>query len=658
MVSFLNPPLTPRSGNTLRVIFPQRVSSVAEGKQSLVSLDDQGDIQQRWLDSHTDLPLDISVVAGSGSGEILDRVEFVTLLEMIESGKYDLVLTEDLGRIVRRVAAYDVCELCEDHGVRLIAINNSGVDTATPGWRDAAFFAAFFYEKDNRDKSIRLKERLRARFLAGGALPRPIAGYDQPPGAKHEDQVSKNELWVPIYEEWFRKLDEDDALFSEIADWLNEINAPVGAYCRTKTEWDGTMVGQYTRNPILKGLRVHNERQTRRVNATGKYKSEKAPTEHRLEREVPHLAFVPTALYDRVIDKIADRNQVYSRTANGQNDTLKNKAKKRTRFPGQIIECGICGHGYVFGGHGQTDHLMCNGAREYKCWNGITVDGPLAAEKISQAVFREIESLEGFDEAFLASLHERASALSGSRASELQRITSDQQKCERELANLVDFIANGNTSTTIAARISELERHKVRLEHQATELEQRSDLELIIPTIDDVRNVVRESLRDLAIDSFEFSRVMRQLIPKIVVWPVRGCTGGKIYMRSEFTFQTAILLPDVNAREVLAESLERVLTVDLFEPAQPIRFREQVMELRAAINPDTGRKYTKYETAESVGITHTAAQNATKLQRTMNQLGLDDPMVRVTEPPADYPKLKRHKHERYTFSPLPHAGEP
>ena len=46
---------------------------------------------------------------------------------------------------------------------------------------------------------------------------------------------------------------------------------------------------------------------------------------------------------------------------------------------------------YVFGGHGQRDHLECDGARNYACWNGITVDGPLATERITQAVFAEME---------------------------------------------------------------------------------------------------------------------------------------------------------------------------------------------------------------------------------------------------------------------------
>jgi DNA invertase Pin-like site-specific DNA recombinase len=177
MTAFLNPPLTARDGVTLSVLLPGRVSCPRPGKQDVRSLDDQHDIQMRWLAEHTDLATQITVIAGSGSGEILDREEYQQLLQQIVSGKHDLLLVEDLGRIVRRVDAFKVCELCEDFRVRLIAINNHGVDTAQPGWRDVAFFVSYFYEKDNRDKSLRLKERLRSRFLTGGALPCPIFGY-------------------------------------------------------------------------------------------------------------------------------------------------------------------------------------------------------------------------------------------------------------------------------------------------------------------------------------------------------------------------------------------------------------------------------------------------------------------------------------------------
>jgi len=132
----LQPPLIPRDGRVLRIILPSRVSDPQPGKQSEQSLDDQPDIQRRWLAGHTDLSLDATVIAGSGSGEILDRKEYLLLMELIESGCYDLVLVEDLGRIARRVHVFFVCELCEDHGTRLISINNYGVDTALPDWRE------------------------------------------------------------------------------------------------------------------------------------------------------------------------------------------------------------------------------------------------------------------------------------------------------------------------------------------------------------------------------------------------------------------------------------------------------------------------------------------------------------------------------------------
>jgi hypothetical protein len=269
-----------------------------------------------------------------------------------------------------------VCELCEDHGVRLIAINNHGVDTDQPGWRDAAFFASFFYEKDNRDKSLRIKERLRSRFLDGGALPGRIYGYAKSPGAKSDAELIKASDAEAIYKSWFQKLD-GGATYAEIADWLNSRNVPVGPSCTAKSKWDGTLVGQITRNPLLKGERIHGNRRTRRHNATGKYKSEPAPEEDKLVRSVPHLAFFEEAYYDRVVAKVEARNAKYRRCKNGEGDPLSGRPKKRTRFPGQIIECGVCGRGFVFGGHGQKDHLMCDGARQYKCWNGVTVDGPL-----------------------------------------------------------------------------------------------------------------------------------------------------------------------------------------------------------------------------------------------------------------------------------------
>jgi site-specific DNA recombinase len=111
MVNELQPALTAHNGHTLRVLVPCRVSNPGPGKQDIRSLADQEALHRRWLDEHTSLPVDVTVVAGSGSGECLERAEYLRTMDLVESGHFDLVLTEDLGRIVRRIHAHLFCEL-------------------------------------------------------------------------------------------------------------------------------------------------------------------------------------------------------------------------------------------------------------------------------------------------------------------------------------------------------------------------------------------------------------------------------------------------------------------------------------------------------------------------------------------------------------------
>lgn len=169
----------------------------------------------------------MTVIAGSGSGELLDRAEYLRLTQEVETRRYDLVLCEDLGRIVRRIHAHLMCEHCEDHDTRLCA-KNDHVDTALPNWREASIFAAFHHERSNRDTSERIKRTHRSRFIGGSCLTRRVYGWIKPPGAKSDADLRKDPDAEPIYREWFRMLDEDEsASFADVARWLNSIGIPV-----------------------------------------------------------------------------------------------------------------------------------------------------------------------------------------------------------------------------------------------------------------------------------------------------------------------------------------------------------------------------------------------------------------------------------------------
>ena len=125
MAALLNPPLVPRNGHDLKVLGIARISTE---HQDALSLADQESLYRQWLAQHAGPPFALTMIAGRGSGEWLDRQEALRATAEVETGTYDLVIAEDLGRIFRRVHALLFCELCEDIGTRLIAINDN-VDT-------------------------------------------------------------------------------------------------------------------------------------------------------------------------------------------------------------------------------------------------------------------------------------------------------------------------------------------------------------------------------------------------------------------------------------------------------------------------------------------------------------------------------------------------
>jgi site-specific DNA recombinase len=66
--------------------------------------------------------------------------------------------------------------------------------------------------------------------------------------------------------------------YAEVADWLNGKDVPTGPWCE-REKWDGPLVSKFTHNPILKGILQRNQRVSKRVNKTGRHRSEKAPKE-------------------------------------------------------------------------------------------------------------------------------------------------------------------------------------------------------------------------------------------------------------------------------------------------------------------------------------------------------------------------------------------
>lgn len=260
-----------------------------------------------------------------------------------------------------------------------------------------------------------------------------------------------------------------------------------------------------------------------------------------LTRECPHLSFIEPQRYDRVIRKLDLSLGRYRRVGKNGRDTRSRIPRKRTRFPGQIIECGVCGRGYVFGGHGQTDHLMCDGARAHHCWNGLSVDGPLATRTILSAVLNEVKLLPDFDEAFLESVNAVADRMDSENAADQRKAEREIDRLTRELNNLLAQVRELGPSRSVHDEIKRVEYERDGHEFRLAELKEAPRSTVVVPRIDELKKLARSTISQVIDDGFELNRVMRGLVPKIVVFPYRLCDGGHPVLRSRFRLHLANL---------------------------------------------------------------------------------------------------------------------
>jgi DNA invertase Pin-like site-specific DNA recombinase len=617
-----------------------RISTVHQDKRSN---EDQVALCRRWVADRLDGDVRWEAIASRISGAFLDGRALADAEARVESDELDLVIVEDLGRICRRHRALDFCDLCEDHGVRLIAINDD-IDTAREHWKLNAFFAALRHQLYNHDTAARIRRSLRHRFTQGGVFQCPIYGYLKTPGSKRDQDVVKDKAAEQVYSEWFRML-EGGASYAEVADWLNRGDIKPGPYCRQKV-WTGRMVRRVTFNPILKGCRLRNVKETKRVNSSGHSRSVDAPPEMLLRRDCPNLRFIEPDRYDRVISMLRTKNAGYARGRRLKNaDSRKGVSRKRTVWPGQHIVCGVCGRLYYWGGHGQRDHMMCAGRRDYLCWVGATFDGWLAAGLLCQAVLDHIEALPDFDDTFKEAVRQRCQASRSGIDEELARLTAQLETLDGQTDRAAEAILTMGGSATLTRKLAALEAQSEGLRERLDLLRRCPREDITLPRVSELKRLARDAIEKLAFDSPDFGRRMRVLIPTIRVYPYRLCDGGRVVLRARLILNLASLLGEAASVAGLDELQREELTVDLFEPPEREQFREQVIKLR-------GDGFSEHRVAAQLDLTVTAAQHAAALQRAMDERGLTDPYVPVTEPPADGEWRRRHNQGRYRFEPL------
>ena len=317
--------------------------------------------------------------------------------------------------------------------------------------------------------------------------------------------------------------------------------------------------------------------------------------------------------------------------------------RKRTRFPGQHAVCWYCGRQAVWGGNGMTDNLMCNGSRQWRCWDSIGFPGAAAGAAVAAAVDAELARLDGFDAQFREMVELAVREGGAGLARERAELARDEEAGAREEANVMAAIAAYGPRPMLEQKLKDLEAGARDRARRRGALQAREDRAPKLPGSGaELRSLFDEKFRGLAHDSPEFGDLLRLIVPEFHVYLVRLCDGGHLLPRARIALNLAGIVPDARHAPGFVRMLTRVLTVDLFEPPQRERVRAEAVRL-------TAEGLDQRMVAARLQVTQPAVSKALILDRLMREQGLETPYVLVAEPPADYPKLRRHLNPKYRF---------
>jgi len=638
--------IQPMNGRALVVGIVARISGCSNQKE--VSLDDQVDHGKDVVKELYEGPGEYRIISTTGKGECLDRPELEEIERMLRTGELDLLVMEDLGRLVRGTEAARLCGIAVDHGTRVIAPNDC-IDTADSSWEEDVISACRDHVGHNSHTSKRLKQKLMNRFVKqGGATAREPYGYIKPPGAKTYGEWIKDPHAGGYILEGRRRL-LATLNCSAVADWFNSLGVPVGKYCRRK-DWTGAMVRRSYSNTILKGQPARGRKRTIKQHETGRRISVPNPLGPTYV-EFPHLAYFTADEFDELSQLLASKNAKHSRRSRNGADPRHRVPRKRTRFPGQHACCWYCGRHYVWGANGISGSAMCSGSREWRCWNSIGVSGEIASERVLAAISQELYQLDGFDAQFNELVRLASSDDSRGVSEQWREQEQKEASLAHERARIVEAIAQYGPSM-FADKIREIEEREKSLAINRRKLERFQSTAVRLPaSVAELRSLLEQQLEEAAKSEDELAQRLRLLVPEFHVYLVRSVDGGHLLPRARVQLHLGAVLPGVQDLPEVSRLLTRVITLDLFEPAQRLRILPHATRLAG---PGVAYKEIAQLIAEQTleRPTATAVGSALALAKRMQELGQISPFSLVESPPEDYPKLRRHKNAKYRFEPL------
>ncbi|WP_093160734.1 recombinase family protein [Aliiruegeria lutimaris] len=389
------------------------------------------------------------------SGASVLRPGYQDLLQTVQTGKVDVILTEALDRLSRDQE--DIAGLFKRArflGVRLETVSEGEIGELHIGLKGTM---NALYLKDLADKTRRgLEGRIRARKSAGGLC----YGYAVVPGEERGDREI-----VPAEAATIRRIFEAFTAGKSPKAIARDLNTDGIPGPRGRMWRDTAIRGHRQRgtgilnNELYVGRLVWNRLRYVKDPATGKRVSRINPQDEWIVEDASHLRIVDDGVWDRV----KERQAAIDATPAVQG--IKKSRFWEHRRPGHLLtgllHCGTCGG--VFASAGR-DYLACSNARKLGTCDQRKGIRRQVLEGFVLNLLRERLMQPQAVEAFIQAYHSEVN--SGRDAEEAKRaeLVRQHKLVSDKLDGLYDAIADGLRTPGLMAKLEALEADKAELE--------------------------------------------------------------------------------------------------------------------------------------------------------------------------------------------------
>ena len=501
-----------------------RLSRDDEKYGDSVSIETQRTILRQFA-SDNNLHVVDEYVDDGWSGTNFERPDFKRMMDDVEAGKINCIVTKDLSRFGREhvMMDYYLEFMFPEKHIRYIAVTEN--EDTEKGLSDFVPFKNLFNEWFAKDTSRKVKAALRAKHAAGEITSAyaPL-GYMKDPDAKNKIVIDEETRWVV---EKIFDLAAHGCGAAKIARVLYDEKVPTPAYWKYMRHgkfsyvftdappdkaysWSLAIIRNILKDETYIGNTIHNKQ------STVSYKNKKIvqrPEEEWVRIENTHEPIISRDVFDQVQEQSATRRRM-------QKDAT-------TQIFAGLLKCADCGWSMTFGRNANANnpfgYYVCGRNRAYRYKDGECTRHYLRYDVLYAYVLERIQhwaKRAKTDENRL--LEDLLKSGDRERAAAVKKQTAELKKAEKRKAELDNMFAKMYEDWA-ASRITEnnfnmlSQRYQKEQEEQEQKIQDcKTKLAAGQQTVEDAQKWV-ELIKQIGVPRELTAELLNTLIEKIIV---------------------------------------------------------------------------------------------------------------------------------------------